>query len=116
VPLSTPWPEGGILWIVWEETTALSGAQGIGIDNLVFSSGPPKLGITLTNVLGVPSVNITWPQMFSNFTLQYNSTASPTGWQNVTGGTTTVYEGMNIVTLPASGTQQYYRLFSSTGL
>ena len=112
VPLGTSWPEGGILWIVWEEQTALSGAQGIGIDNLVFSSGPPSLGITTTNVSGVPSVAITWPQMFTSYTLQYNSTAKSTGWQNVTGGTMTVAEGMNILTLPAGSTQQYYRLYN----
>jgi hypothetical protein len=113
VPLATPWPEGGILWIVWEETTALSGAQGIGIDNLVFSSGPPRLAIQQTNVSGVNSAAISWPQMFTSYTLQYNtsSLANQAGWQNVT-QTPTVSEGMNIVTLPATGTQQYFRLTS----
>ena len=113
VPLGTSWPEGGILWIVWEETTALSGAQGIGIDNLVFSSGGPGLSISQTNILGVNSVAITWPQMFTSYSLQYNSSASATGWQNLTISppvAETTYQGMNIVTMPASGTQEYFRL------
>ena len=113
VPLGASWPEGGILWIVWEETTAVSGGQGIGIDNLVFSSGQPRLSVQQTNVSGVNSVAISWPQMFTSYVLQYNNAASPTGWQNLTVTppvTETVYEGMNIVTLPATGTQQYFRL------
>ncbi|MGP8200266.1 MAG: immunoglobulin domain-containing protein [Limisphaerales bacterium] len=115
VPLGTSWPEGGILWIVWEETTALSGAQGIGIDNLVFSSGGPSLSISETNISGVNSVAITWPQMFTSYSLQYNSSASASGWQNVTISppvAETTYQGMNIVTMPASGTQQYFRLMA----
>ncbi len=116
VPLGASWPEGGILWIVWEETTAVSGGQGIGIDNLVFSSGPPRLSIQQTNVSGVNSVAISWPQMFTSYSLQYNNVARSTGWQNLTVTppvTGTVSEGMNIVTLPATGTQQYFRLTSN---
>jgi hypothetical protein len=51
--------------------------------------------------------------MFASYALQYNNVARPTGWQNLTVTppvTGTVYEGMNIVTLPAAGTQQYFRL------
>jgi hypothetical protein len=116
VPLAVSWPEGGILWIVWEEPTAVSKAQGIGIDNLVFSSGQPRLSVQQTNVSGVNSVAISWPHMFTSYVLQYNNVASPTGWQNLTVTppvTETVYEGMNIVTLPAAGTQQYFRLRSN---
>jgi hypothetical protein len=54
--------------------------------------------------------------MFTSYALQYNNVASPTGWQNLTVTppvTETVYEGMNIVTLPAAGTQQYFRLRSN---
>jgi hypothetical protein len=94
----------------------LSKAQGIGIDNLVFSSGQPRLSVQQTNVSGVNSVAISWPQMFTSYALQYNNVASPTGWQNLTVTppvTETVYEGMNIVTLPAAGTQQYFRLRSN---
>ena len=114
VPLAVSWPEGGILWIVWEEPTALSKAQGLGIDNLVFSSGSPSLSIQQTNVSGTHSVAISWPQMFTNYNLQYNasSLANQAGWQNVT-QTPTAYEGMNTVTLAATGTQQYFRLTSN---
>jgi hypothetical protein len=114
VPLATNCPEGGIIWIVWEAPISLSGGQGFGIDNLVFSSGTPSLSISQTG----SSVAITWPQMFTAFTLQYNTTASATGWQNLAitpPVTETVSNGMNIVTVPASATQRYYRLLSTTG-
>jgi hypothetical protein len=113
VPLAVSWPEGGILWIVWEEPTALSKAQGIGIDNLVFCSGGPSLSIQETNVSGTNSVAVSWPQMFTAYTLQNNtsSIANRAGWQNVT-QTPTVSEGMNIVTLPVAGTQQFFQLSS----
>jgi hypothetical protein len=34
----TNWPPGAALWLIWEYTSDLSSAQGIGIDNLTFSA------------------------------------------------------------------------------
>ncbi len=106
VPLATPCPQGGILWIVWEEPAPVSGGQGIGIDNLVFSSGPPALTIQAAG----SSVAISWPQMFTAYTLQYNNTdiSNPGGWQNYALQMPAVFEGINTVTVPIAGTQQYY--------
>jgi hypothetical protein len=109
VPLATPWPQGGVLWLVWEETTTVSGGQGFGIDNLVFSSGPPTLWITQTNVSGVPSVTLAWPQMFTSYTLLSTAQIGPANWQPV-GQTPTVYEGINYVTLPINPGQQFFSL------
>lgn len=97
-----------MLWIVWEETLAVSGGQGIGIDNLVFSSGPPSLTVQQAG----SSAAISWPQMFATYSLQYNNTdiSNPAGWQTMT-QTPTVVEGINSVTVPIiQGTQQYFRL------
>jgi hypothetical protein len=107
VPLTTNWPPGGVLWIVWEETTAISGGQGIGIDNLVFSTGTqPTLAIQPAD----SSVNLTWPQMFTAYTLQYNTNlANTNGWQTVTEPVTAV-EGINTVVWPIGGTQVFFRL------
>jgi len=108
IALATPVTPGGILWIVWEETTATSGGQGIGIDNLVFTSGTPDLSLSIKQVAS--SVVLSWPQMFTSSTLQYNpNLANPNGWQNVTQAVTTV-QGMNTVTWPVSGTQEFFRL------
>jgi hypothetical protein len=106
-PLAVGWQPGGVLWIVWEETTALSGGQGFGIDNLVFSTGSqPALTIQPAD----SSVHIAWPQMFADYTLQYNTNlANTNGWQAVT-QTVTVVEGINIVTWPVGGTQTFFRL------
>jgi hypothetical protein len=107
LPLATPWPQGGVLWLVWEETLAVSGGQGIGIDNLVFSSGPPTLAIQQSG----SSVALSWPQMFSNYTVQYNNTdiSNPSAWHTLN-QTPAIVEGINTVTVPITGAQQYFRL------
>jgi len=98
----------------------LSGAQGIGIDNLVFSSGPPSLEITpgqpnlsYTNnsqISGSGKVTLSWPAMFSSSTLQSTANLGPNAvWQAVT-NKPTAWQGMNYVTLPISGTQQFFSL------
>ena len=107
LPLATPWPQGGVLWLVWEEPLAVSGGQGIGIDNLVFSSGPPSLAIQQSG----SSATISWPQMFTAYFLQYNNTdiTKPADWQTSL-QTPVVFDGMNTVTVTNSGTPQYFRL------
>lgn len=110
-PLATPCPPGGVIWIVWEMPTAQSGAQGDGIDNFVFSSGPPTLAISQA----AGNVVISWPAMFMAFSLQSRSDLTTGSWSSVTGGTLATVDGINYLTLPASNAQTYYRLHSSTG-
>lgn len=107
VPTVTPWTPGAILWIVWEEVTIQSGAQGIGIDNLVFSTGiQPSLNVQQAGSSAV----VSWPAMFAGYTLQQNSNLNnPNGWVNV-GIMPTAFEGMNFVTNSVGPTQMFYRL------
>jgi hypothetical protein len=107
VPLNTPWTPGAMLWIVWEMPTAESGAQGIGIDNLVFTAGGTGLQIQPAGA----DVLISWPAMFANAVLQANTTTlnNQAGWMNVT-NTPSVTNGLNYVTLPASQNAEYFRL------
>lgn len=109
-PLATPWPPGGVLWIVWEAPTALSGGQGIGIDNLVFSTGSqPTLLIQQSN----SALNISWPQMFTNYTLQSNTNpANHQGWQTVA-QTPIAKEGMNTLVWPTGSSSVFFRLKSN---
>jgi hypothetical protein len=108
VPLATPWPQGGILWLVWEMTETVSKGQAFGIDNLVFTSGPPTSSLSIQQ--DGASVALIWPNMFNN-TLQYNTNiANSNGWQTLTPQTATVSNGMNIDTVLISGTQEYFRL------
>jgi hypothetical protein len=107
-------PQGGLIWLVWEEQFPVSGGQGIAIDNFVFSSGPPAIQSNTYDPVGNNAI-VSWPQMFLPATLQYNTSASSTGWHNVTGGTlSTNYDGPLAgcvsLTIPAGATQQYYRL------
>jgi len=108
VPIGTTLVNGAALWLVWDMTSAAGSAQGIGIDNLVFSSGPPTLSIQQAG----GSVAVSWPQMFSSYTLQYNNTdiSNPAGWQNYTGQAPTVSQGINTATIPVTPSVQYFRL------
>ena len=86
----------------------------MGIDNFVFSSGPPAIQSITYNAVG-NTVVVSWPQLFQPATLQHNSTASSTGWSAVTGGTLTTNLGGPLagtvsLTIPAGAAQQYYRL------
>jgi hypothetical protein len=109
VPLSTPWTEGGILWLVWEETNSISGAQGIAIDNLVFTTGTqPKLQLSQTG----SSVVLSWPRMFTGYTLQSSTNlANPNNWQSVS-PLPSSFDGMYLVTNTVGGLNMYYRLIN----
>jgi hypothetical protein len=109
VPLTTPWTEGGILWLVWEETNSISGAQGIAIDNLVFTTGTqPALKVNQTG----SSVVLSWPQMFAGYTLQSTTNiANKNSWQPVS-PPPSPFDGMNLVTNTISGPGEFYRLLS----
>jgi hypothetical protein len=58
LPLTTNWPPGAALWLVWEMTNDAAGGQGIGIDNLSFSA-PSLPPVITTQPLGqsVPAGN-----------------------------------------------------------
>jgi hypothetical protein len=109
-PLAIPWPPGGVLWIVWEAPTSLSGGQGLGIDNLVFSTGTqPALAIHQIS----SSINLDWPQMFANYFLQSNTNlANTNGWQTVTQAPT-VKEGINNLVLLIGSSSTFFRLKSN---
>ena len=120
VPLTTPWTPGGILWLVWEETNSISGAQGLAIDNLVFTTGTqPKLTITsgqpnlsygLPTAPAVPSVTLSWPHLFTSATLQSTTSLTPPiVWQPVT-TTATNWQGINYLTLPLGTSPRFYSL------
>jgi hypothetical protein len=120
VPLAAAWPEGGILWLVWEMTNTVSKGQGLGIDNLVFSSGPPTLAITpgqpnlsySTNYTGpgVPSVTVSWPQMFASSALVSSPSLGADAVWTPVGVTPTVWQGINYVTLPIGSTPLFFAL------
>jgi len=56
-------------------------------------------------------VTLSWPQMFTTAVLvsSTNLLANPASWQPV-GVTPAVWQGINYVTLPISGTQVYFTL------
>jgi hypothetical protein len=126
VPLATPWTPRGILWLVWEETNSISGAQGIAIDNLVFTtgttppltiaSGQPNLSYGPPSAPGAPSVTLSWPHLFTSARLQYTTSLNrPVVWQPVTTPSSTNWQGMNYVTLPVGATPRFYSLANSVG-
>jgi uncharacterized repeat protein (TIGR03803 family) len=85
-------------------TAEFGGAGGGGT---VFSiSLPPQLGITASG----PNVVLTWPTNVAGLTLQSTpSLVTPVVWTSVSSGPVVV-NGLNTVTNPVVGTQQFYRL------
>jgi hypothetical protein len=64
----------------------------------------------LTITLSRSNVVLTWPTNATGFTLQSTTNpALPMAWTNVSLGPVVV-NGMNMVTNPISGPQQFYRL------
>ena len=103
VALGTNWTNGAALWLVWEMTSAAGSGQGLGIDNLVFTTGAPTLTVQPSGT----SVSLSWLPMFTGYTLQYNSLdiSNPADWLPVVGSVTT-----NSISLPVAGAQQFFRL------
>jgi hypothetical protein len=111
--LATGWTNGGLLWLVWEETTAVSGAQGLGIDNLYFSatgSGSPALAIQKSG----SSVILSWPSQPAGYFLYFNTSGNIYGsWQPYTAITPVLNSvtGIYSVTIPiAAGQDVFFRL------
>jgi hypothetical protein len=134
----TGWPQGTALWLVWEMADTTGKAQGLGIDNLSFSStastNPPVPTIVQTRlptasgsqlypgtnlnspILGIQisSANqfvVSWPASPSDFQL-YCATnlAPPIVWTLVTNQASNV-NGTWSLTLPAvNSTEQFFRL------
>lgn len=57
-------------------------------------------------------LRLAWPAESTNFVVQSTSTLIPPQWQTVTNLTPTVEGGSNVVTIPNTGTNAFYRLRS----
>jgi len=85
-------------------TALFGGSSGYGTVVSLFI--PPSLTILASG----PSVILTWPTNYAEFTLQSTTNLiSPAVWTTVSPGPV-VANGQNAVTNLISGTQQFYRL------
>lgn len=109
LPLASPWPAGGALWLIWSIDFYGSGSgNGYAIDNLRFSSAIPQP--TLAIQLSGANVVLSWSQADSGFTLQSNSSVQQAnGWSTV-GQPIVLANGSNTVTVPLAPTPQFFRL------
>jgi len=76
-----------------------------GIYSAVQTPGSPFL--TITSSCG--NVNISWPAPSTGFVLQENPVVSSTNW-NAVSQVTNVVNGTNVVTIPATGGNLFFRL------
>lgn len=72
-------------------------------DNFLATTAEPRLSVELSG----GSVVVSWPQI--PFRFQTSPSASPGAWTDVTSGISQVGD-QNTYTVPASGSQQYFRL------
>ncbi|HEX3717974.1 MAG TPA: immunoglobulin domain-containing protein [Verrucomicrobiae bacterium] len=64
--LTTNWPAGAALWVVWEMDSSAGSAQGLGIDNLAFSATlATNLAPVITTEPLAQSVSVGQPASFS---------------------------------------------------
>ncbi len=78
-----------------------------GVIGAVQTPGSPYLTIKAAS----PNVLISWPASSTGFTLQENSDLKTTNWSNV-GQTVNVVNGTNVVTVPASSGNMFFRLIN----
>jgi hypothetical protein len=69
---------------------------------------PPTLSVSLTTT---NTVVITWPTVWSGYTLEQNSNLTTTNWINATNAITTVSNDYEVIISPLIG-QQFYRLIN----
>jgi len=76
----------------------------------LYASGPEIIaGPALQIAPSGNKITLMWPANASGFTLQSSLSLSPVNWTAVT-GTATVSNGLNVLTVPASGADTFYRL------
>jgi hypothetical protein len=94
--------------VTCQVSDASASALAVGyINGTVLISQPPTLSIALSE----PSVQLSWPLWASNFVLEQASGQLARGmsWSSV-GTTRTATTNANVVTLPLSATNMFYRL------
>lgn len=105
------WTPGAALWLSWQMNDPAGKAQGLAIDNLVFSASTgstgarPQLAIRQAN----GSVVVSWPTSFAGFLLQSSSNLAPGTWTPVSQAVIPT-NGLNTVTLQIQSAEQFYRL------
>ena len=104
--ISTVQPDGNIL--IAGNFLFVNGVMQWSIARLYGDSATPALKIARSNGFAV----LSWPAAFANFQLQENANlAIPSGWSAVAGMPST-NNGFISVTLPVTGSRQFFRLSS----
>lgn len=76
----TNWPPGAALWLVWQMADPTGKAQGLGIDNLLFSAAPPPPPPVSVQLAGT-NVFLTWPTTTgASYQLEYKNTLAAGYW------------------------------------
>jgi hypothetical protein len=105
----TSWPAGAALWLVWEMASPTGTSQGMGVDNLSFSASTAPIIPTLGIVSSGSNVTLYWPAVAVGFTLQGNpDLRQSNGWFSV--GPATLSNDLNLVTIPMTPSNQFFRL------
>jgi uncharacterized repeat protein (TIGR03803 family) len=87
-----------------------AGSGGSSGNGTVFSISLPVSPPQLTIASAGANVILTWPTNATGFTLQSTTNLVPTGLWSVVSAWPAVVNGLNTVTNPISGTQQFFRL------
>jgi hypothetical protein len=108
----TNWAPGAALWLGWQMMDATGKGQGLAIDDLTFSAAAPQAVVRTSLAIQLLATNVvlSWPAAAAGYAPQASSSLAQTnGWSDVP-QLVIVTNGSNTVTVPVSGTNQFYRL------
>lgn len=101
--------EGPINWVNFRLWNTASGGLNDTANNFEISS-MTIAGLSLNIQKAGTNVILSWPGIFTNFTLVSSTDIGPTASWNPVQPDPVIVDGQNVVTNPISGAQQFYRL------
>ncbi|MGH7969372.1 MAG: hypothetical protein ACREIC_11660, partial [Limisphaerales bacterium] len=108
------WPPGAALWLVWEMADDTGKAQGLAIDNLVFSASDQPLGNagpSLSVQVSGSNFLLTWPTVSGQtYQIEYKDNLNASAWTPLGSpiiGTGDVLSSTNSLTF---ANQRFFRL------
>ena len=107
----TNWPPGAALWLVWQMPDSTGKAQGLAIDNLIFSAGVAPLQAPMTIQTVGTNLIVSWPGVTGqSYQLEYKDDLTDPAWTplgGIIGGTDGT---MTITNGPGDSAQRFFRL------
>jgi hypothetical protein len=108
-----PWAPGAALWLCCEMTDSTGKAQGLGIDNFIFSALDQKLAVLVTGSLRAGRTNfvLSWPALAGlEYQIEYTTNLNSRNWQPLGGPLSGNGNTLTVTNSLLSSAQGFYRV------